>query len=184
MSSSSHLFLHPELRDVEVEKQLYGPVEDDTHPCGRGRELEHVHRLPDEPGKEARQLEAHEVGHCRASGQRHHFSKEFEPEGQSRPPGETGDELPRQSTSLAERDLRGGDIRYARMYVNLRGIVAKRIDVWRALYLEELVDLQAAVLRLGQRERRHHRAHLVAGRPDHAVARNQPTILKQQALVG
>src|SRR5215813_6942236 len=51
------------------------------HPSRRGRELEHVHRLPDEPGKEARQLEPHEVGHCRASGQRHHFSKELEPEG-------------------------------------------------------------------------------------------------------
>src|SRR5215813_10058908 len=150
MSSSSHLFLHPEFRDVAVEEQLHGPVEDDSHPCGRGGELEHVHRLPDEPGKETRQLEPHEVGDCRASGQRHHFSKQLEPEGQSRPPGETGDELPCQSTSLAERDLRGGHIRYARMYVNLRGIVAKRVDVRRTLYLEELVDLQAAVLRLGQ----------------------------------
>src|SRR5215831_4131811 len=64
------LALNGQLGDVALEEQLDGPVEHHAQPLSRGRELEHVDRLPHEPRQKAGELETAEIGHRRPPTER------------------------------------------------------------------------------------------------------------------
>src|SRR5213593_468092 len=162
-----------QLGDVPLEEQLDCPVEHHAESRRERWQLEHVNGLPQEPRGKAGELEPAEIGDGGAAAQRHHLAEQPEVERPSRAPGEFRDELPRERATLPERYLRCRRVEFLRVGIDLGGVVAERVHTRRALHLEELVDLQSPVARLGQGEIADDLVDAVAGRPDHALARDE-----------
>src|SRR5712692_2772279 len=79
-----------QLGDVALEEQLDGPVKHHAAPLGQRRQLEHIDRLPYEPGWEAGQLEAAQIGDGGAPAERDHLAQQVEPEGPAWAPAQVG----------------------------------------------------------------------------------------------
>src|SRR5215831_2647226 len=72
--------LNGQLGHVTLEEQLDRPVEDNAETSCPGGELQHVHGLPHEPGRESDQLESTQVGHGLVPAERHHLTQQLEVE--------------------------------------------------------------------------------------------------------